>query len=318
MKDKFFKIIKKICCLPPVWTLVIAIPSYVLVILALTGYFRHPAVAYMVYVLSAYALVITITGINGIVRMVRAGISQHPVVRRLAEIPYVGRFMKERTFRTEAALYPGFLINTIYVIFKLGTGIYYRSAWFLSLAVYYLMLALMRLSLIRYVRKREAVRGNEQENEAGTREAERKKGRITELKKYRFCGCLMLGINLAFVGIAILAVTKSLGFEYPGMLIYAMATYTFYAIISAVINVVKYRQYGSPVMSAAKVINLTTAMVSMFSLETAMLTQFAQEGQENFRRLMTSLTGGCVSVILVAMACYMIIRGGREIRKEEL
>lgn len=317
MKDKFFKIIKKICCLPPVWTLVIAIPSYVLVILALNGYFRHPAVAYMAYVLSAYALVITITGINGIVRMVRAGINQHPVVRRLAEIPYVGRFMKERTFRTEAALYPGFLINAIYVIFKLGTGIYYRSAWFLSLAVYYLMLALMRLSLIRYVRKREAVRGNGQENEAGTQEAERKKSRITELKKYRFCGCLMLGINLAFVGIAILAVTKSLGFEYPGMLIYAMAAYTFYAIISAVINVVKYRQYGSPVMSAAKVINLTTAMVSMFSLETAMLTQFAQEGQENFRRLMTSLTGGCVSVILVAMACYMIIRGGREIRKCE-
>lgn len=128
----------------------------------------------------------------------------------------------------------------------------------------------------------------------------------------------MLGINLAFVGIAILAVTKSLGFEYPGLLIYAMAAYTFYAIISAVINVVKYRQYGSPVMSAAKVINLTTAMVSMFSLETAMLTQFAQEGQESFRRLMTSLTGGCVSVILVSMACYMIIRGGREIRKEEL
>ena len=53
-----------------------------------------------------------------------------------------------------------------------------------------------------------------------------------------------------------------------------MAMYAFYNIITAVMNVVKYRKYRSPVMSAAKVVSLAATLVSMLSLETAMLTQF--------------------------------------------
>lgn len=49
-----------------------------------------------------------------------------------------------------------------------------------------------------------------------------------------------------------LAVHQNSGFEYPGMLIYVMAMYAFYAMITAVRNVIKFRRYGSPVMSAAK------------------------------------------------------------------
>ena len=40
-----------------------------------------------------------------------------------------------------------------------------------------------------------------------------------------------------------------------------MAMYAFYNIITPVMNVVKYRKYRSPVMSAAKVINLAAALV---------------------------------------------------------
>ncbi len=51
------------------------------------------------------------------------------------------------------------------------------------------------------------------------------------------------------------------------------------AVITSVINVVKFRKYGSPIMSAAKVINLTAALVSMLSLETAMLAQLGGDGR---------------------------------------
>ena len=51
------------------------------------------------------------------------------------------------------------------------------------------------------------------------------------------------------------------------MMIYVMAMYAFYVTVMAVINMVRYRKYHSPVMSAAKAVNLAAALVSMLSLE---------------------------------------------------
>lgn len=210
----------------------------------------------------------------------------------------IGRLIVEHTFRTQIALYPGFLINVVYVIWKLSFGIYYKSAWFISLALYYFVLAWMRLSLIRPF---------------SVKEGEiRKKA---ELKRYRICGASLLVINIALSGIVVLAVKKENGFTYPGYMIYVMAMYAFYSVITAVINLVKYRKYGSPVLSAAKVISLTTAMVSMFSLESAMLAQFSDASQTAFKKIMTECTGGVICAIVIGMAVYMMFRSTKEIRK---
>ena len=101
-----------------------------------------------------------------------------------------------------------------------------------------------------------------------------------EFQRYRACGIILLLMNQALVGIIVYMVTQDRGFSYPGLMIYAMAMYAFYITITAAINVVKYRKHGSPVMSAAKVVSLTAALVSMLSLETAMLSQFGDGEQE--------------------------------------
>ena len=86
-RKRMKKIIKKIFCLPPVLTLLISIPSYGLVIYALAGKNVNPVVSYVSYFLSAYALIITVTGITGVVRFVRQGIDRHPLVRKALDIP---------------------------------------------------------------------------------------------------------------------------------------------------------------------------------------------------------------------------------------
>ena len=123
-------------------------------------------------------------------------------------------------------------------------------------------------------------------------------------------------MNIALSGVVALVVRKNEGFEYAGYLIYVMAMYAFYNVIMAVRNVLKYRQYNSPLMSAAKVINLAAALVSMLSLETAMLAQFHDnENPEAFRQIMTGITGSCVCVLVLGMAVYMIIRSTRQLKE---
>ena len=86
---------------------------------------------------------------------------------------------------------------------------------------------------------------------------------------------------------------------FPGA---AVALYTFYTTIMAVVNLVRDRKSGSPVMAAARGVNLAAALVSMLSLETAMLTQF-NDGSKGalFRRAMIGSTGGAVCVLVTVM-----------------
>ena len=135
-----------------------------------------------------------------------------------------------------------------------------------------------------------------------------------EFRRYRACGVILLLMNQALVGIIIYMVTQNRGFSYPGLMIYAMAMYTFYITISDVFNVVKYRNHGSPVISAAKTISLTAALVSMLSLETAMLAQFGSDETE-FRRIMLGISGGVVCAFVLAMAVFMIARSTKKLTR---
>lgn len=99
------------------------------------------------------------------------------------------------------------------------------------------------------------------------------------------------------------------------MLIYVMALYAFYVTISGVISLVRTRKYKSPVLSAARVVSLASALVSMLSLEVAMLAQFG--GGEFFRRAMIASTGGAVCLILVGMASAMIVRATKELKQPQ-
>jgi uncharacterized protein (DUF2062 family) len=93
-----------------------------------------------------------------------------------------------------------------------------------------------------------------------------------------------------------------------------MALYAFYAMITAIINVVKFRKLGSPILSAAMIVNLTAAMVSMLSLETAMLAEFGGE-DAGLRLWMTRASGGVVCTFVLGMAIYMIVRSTRYIKQ---
>ena len=296
---KLLKLLKKIFFLPPLPTLLVAVPSFLLVFYVLTKDEVMPAVAYLSYVLSAYAMIITVTGAIDIVKWIRKGISSHPAVKKILGVPVIERYFSETIFRAEVSLYPSLLINLFYAGIKLFSGIRYSSVWFGTLAVYYILLAVMRFFLLYYVRKK----GRKQENS------------VSELKVCRFCGMILLILDWALCGIIVLVVRKNSGFEYPGTLIYLMALYTFYAVITAIRNVIKFRKYESPVISVAKVINLTAALVSMLSLETAMLTQFGAARDAAFRQRMSAATGAVVSILVLGMAVVIIVRTTGQIHK---
>lgn len=294
--EKLKRILKRIFCLSPLPTVSIAFAGYALILIVAIFDIEIPAVRYAAYLAAAYALIISITGLVYI-KAAAAGmkkyVCRHPLMEKLRSAMAVKRFLADIRFRTGVLLYMGVFINLLYIAMKLFSGIYYRSPWFLALAAYYILLAVLRLMLIGRVHVRD---------------------KALELRRYRLCGILLLLMNQALVGIVVFMVHQDKGFDYPGFLVYGMALYAFYAVITAAVSVAKARHHDSPILSAAKGVDLVAALVSILSLETAMVARFG-EGDAVFRRTMTGITGGGVCIIVIGMAVFMILRANRQLRK---
>ena len=294
---RFKQILKKLCCLPPLPTVLIALPSFVFVFVNLGAENKSP-LAYVSFGLSAYAVIITSTGIAGMIKAAKNGWDEMPLMKKIRSYPVGNKLLGDVVFRSEVTLHGGLVMNLLYAALNLYSGVRYRSAWFVALAFYYILLSVMRGLLVGQVHKTPVG-----ENIPA------------ELRSYRTCGIVLLLMNQALAGIVIYIVNQNRGFTYSGVLIYAMAAYTFYITIAAVINVVRFRKRGSPLLSAAKAISLTAALVSMLSLETAMLAQFGGN-QPEFRRFMTGASGGAVCVFVLVMAVYMIVHASRRLKAE--
>lgn len=297
--EKCKRILKRIFFLPPLPTILIALPSFIFVFCVL-GMEIDGLAAYIAYGLSAYAMVITATGMTRIIQAVRNGIDNHPFVKKLLAHPLGGRYITDAAFRAEVSLYPSLVINMLYAAMKMISGIFYGSVWFITLSVYYILLAVMRFLLLTSARKRHT-----------------QVGIAAEFKRYRICGILLAVMTLALSGMVLFIVRQDGGYDYPGILIYVMAMYAFYAVITAVINIIKFRKHGSPILSAAKVINLTAALVSMLALETAMLGQFGQSEDPLYRKVMIAVSGGVICAFVLGMAVYMIAHAARQLKKSK-
>ena len=296
--ERLKTILKKIFVLPPLPTVLIAVPSFVFVFVML-GIGDHSFLSYLAYMLSAYAMIIAITGLPGVIEAIRSGIDNLPLLKKIRSTPLGNRLLGDAIFRSEITLHGGLFINLLYAALNLFSGIRYRSTWFVALACYYALLSAMRAVLVRYVHRKPLGQDIP-----------------AEFRRYRACGIILLLMNQALVGIIVYMVTQNRGFSYPGFMIYAMAMYTFYITISAIINVIKYRRQGSPVLSAAKAISLIAALVSMLSLETAMLARFGSDEPE-FRRIMLGISGGVACAIVLALAIYMLARSTMQLKKQK-
>ena len=273
---------------PPIWVL-ISVPPVVfaaLIFVFAIGQ-NNSAPAYAIYGLSAYCLAVIILRIPRLVRGAKAGI-----MRRINSAEFGSRYVNDPAFRESISICQGVAANFFYVIFRIVLGIRYASVWFISMAVYYLVLGVLRLSLILSYRRR---------------------GEIDEVRCYRRTAWLLFLLNIPMGGMILLMVVTSSGYSYPGYVIYISAMYTFYTMISSVINLVKFRRLGSPILSASKVLSFIAALMSVLGLQTAMIAQFSPD-KEGFRRVMNTATGTFVWTAVIACAVYMLCRSRRKTR----
>ncbi len=289
------KLLKRLLFLPIWMILLLCVVSAVALIFVFVKGLEENPIAYVVYVISFYALSVLSIFLSAVLPKRYKAIKE-----KVYANPLGNRYMTDAAFRTHMSLYASLAVNLLYVGVNILSYLLYHSNWFIVMAVYYFILAVMRFLLANYMR----VQG------VG-------KNRIGELRRAKLCAYILLTVNFALSGAVLMILYRNKGAEYRGILIYVMAAYTFYITTLAIINMVKYRKYNSPVMIITKIITLSAALVSMLSLETAMFSQFGGEMTAANKRLMIALTGAGVSITVIVLSLLMIIHTNREMKIRE-
>lgn len=282
------KIGKRILFPHPALTAILAPAALGLMIYCSVVYESTDTISILSYALSFYGLVLVVLRIPTIVRFVR---------RFKRENKYAVLYTTDVRLRMNLSLLGSLVFNAMYAAFQLGLGLWHHSVWFYAMAGYYLLLAMMRLLLIRYTGNHAP--GEQQE---------------VEWKKYRLCGILLMMITFALSIFVTYFIWNIRVFRHHEITTITMAAYTFTALTIAIVNAVRYKRYQSPAYSAAKAISLASAVVSMLTLENTMLTVFGQEKTGAYNQYMLGTSGVAVIFVVQGIAVHMIRKAGKNLR----
>ncbi len=251
------------------------------------GYDTHFA-AYPIYCLSFYALVVFSLLLVKQLPNMKKRIDTDPLAQKILEAENKGAF--------GIGMYAEQFINFFYGIFKIGSGILVGSAWIGADGIYNFVQALIQLYQI--LRHKQA------------------KSLEKQWKSYRQCGYMVIVLHLTMTGMVFQMIHMGRHEDHSEIMIIATAAFTFYKLVNAIIDVAKDRKHKSPVDSAARYLNFSQALYNLFVLQVGLLWAF---GGPNYpqAKLMNSLTGGAVCLLVCGLGLYMVWRGTRDLKRLE-
>ncbi len=287
-----WKKLGKALLFPHIALMIVLLPvATALLVYSMVAVGTKSVIAYISYVLAAYTLTVWCFKLPYLIRFFQSFKEENKYVRRWGE---------DTRWRVNVSLCGSLLWNFAYALLQMWLGYYHGTFWFYSIGAYYVCLALMRFFLVLHTRK--YAPGEQMRRELG---------------KYRTCGWILLFMNLALALIVFFMLYWNRTFRHHMITAITMAAYTFTSFTVAIVSVVRYRRYNSPVLSATKAVSFASACVSMLTLTSTMLTTFGEGTMDMMtEKFMLGSVGFSVIGIVVAIAVYMIVTAKKKIKSE--
>lgn len=219
----------------------------------------------------------------------------------LYKYKYVEKYLTDDIFQTQTMLLASLAMNIAAATFKFVMGVWFGSKWLVTVSIYFLTLSAMRLLLLNRERKSKKLETPEHK-------------RLYDLKSYRACGYMVLFMNMIVGRMIVQMLVDNEGYDYPGVMLYLIGLFAIANFANAIYNVKKYWHIYNPMISAAKRLSFSTALVLLYTLQTSALARFGNN-HEQLRRLLNSISGAVVELVLFTMAILMIVRSNQEMRK---
>ncbi len=211
---------------------------------------------------------------------------------------YTKYFINDLKLRIQLRLTFGLFFNFFYAIFKLFAGLYFKSEWLISIGAYYLIICTAKFMLIRSA-KQEHINSINQ--------------RRYELKYCRYVGLLLFVLSSVISGIAAKMIYENETIKYPEYFFGLIAFYTLYRLASAIYSLIKYRKVDNPFYSTTKSLDLSSALMALLTLQTALLAKYGQNPRSV--QSLNTVTSAVVLILVLIISLNTIIKCTKKLKK---
>jgi len=241
------------------------------------------AVAYLIYAVSAYALTVLCLFLWKKYPWLKYHFQRDPLAQKILRDD--GAF--------GISMYVEQCVNFCYGGIKILVGSVVGSAWIGADGIYNFTQGCIQLyQILRHKR---------------TADLER------QWKDYRIGGYLIIGMHLTMTGMMFQMIQMGRHESAGEISIIATAAFTFYKLIFAFVAIAKDRKHPNPLESSVIFLNFAQALYNLFVLQTGLLWVFG--GPEYpYQKLMNTMTGTTVCVLVLGMGIYMIRRANKNLK----
>lgn len=214
----------------------------------------------------------------------------------LVQNEYADKIINQPDYRAKWSLVGSATVNIAYSVFKFVIGLLQGSLWIGAIAIYYLLVSILRYLLI-FRTHRNSV---EQDDAVFKKKM---------LKSYEVTGWYMLGLNILIMimGGEMLWVNRT--YDLPVEIAVVGAGFTFYCLCNSVYSLVKNRKLQHPLFAATKNISLTCSMLSILSFQTTLIGMLGDWLSPAQRVIANSVTASLVALSIFSIAITMIVCG---------
>lgn len=286
---------------PPAW-LMLAVWTVCIILIAaaiaLTVSSDTSWYACIVYAAAAVTLALSVyMAVKGITGLKRA------IVARARRHRFTDNMISDYGFRTVAFFALSLTVNVGFALFNGAMGIATASVWYGIMACYYIFLSGLRGGIL-WGGHRIKDRAN----------SDNRTAYALALRLYRRCGIFLFLLEIALSAAVALMILSERPTAFSEAMAIACATYTFYKIIFAVINLKKVKKLDNPLLQSLRNINLVDAAVSLFSLQVTMVAVFS-DGKEMTMNIFNTITGFIVCALAIVLGIIMIVSATVKLNK---
>lgn len=181
------------------------------------------------------------------------------------------------------------LVSCLYAVYNAALGIIDTSAWLITMAAYYLALAMMRtLALLNH-------------------RAPRRTGKLSERSIMGLCAILLISLSIILGGFVHLALSEDHAVRHDDIAAITVATYTFFRLGVTIQKAVKAKSQQGGAFIVIRCCSYVDTALSMLTMQMMMLASFG--GADNgFSTLMNSLSGTAVCALAFMLAISLLHR----------
>lgn len=206
-------------------------------------------------------------------------------------VQYLGNKQDRAAMYNAASL----VINALIGIGKLILGLYLLSGWFITNAVYYLILCVAKAQVLH------------QYNVAKRIESKQERV-VLEIQVYKRGGILLCILGVSYLLVCLRMYLLGEAFVFKGYIVYLVAAVAFTKLAFGISGTIANRHLKNPLISTLKMINFTDAMVSIVVTQATLLTM---EGSPHAINTSACFGMGC-SVMFCLIGVRMMLHKKKE------